>query len=54
MLNHAPHPMGQRYVAVSLHIAYKKGEDGVVDVAKAWLDNLLLPSPFVYLTLYVY
>ncbi|KAH8995217.1 hypothetical protein EDB86DRAFT_1182462 [Lactarius hatsudake] len=40
MLEHAPHPLGRRYVAVSLHVAR---EDGVVDAAKAWLDNLLLP-----------
>ncbi|KAH9170892.1 hypothetical protein EDB89DRAFT_1218022 [Lactarius sanguifluus] len=40
MLEHAPHPLGRRYVAVSLHIAR---EDGVVNAAKAWLNNLLLP-----------
>ncbi len=55
MLEHAPHPLGQRYVAVSLHVAHQKGEDGVVNAAKAWLDYLLLPSPFLYdLYLYVY
>ncbi|KAH9011480.1 hypothetical protein EDB85DRAFT_1117299 [Lactarius pseudohatsudake] len=41
MLEHAPHPLGRRYVAVSLHVAAR--EDGVVNAAKAWLDNLLLP-----------
>ena len=47
MLEHAPNPPGQRYVAVTLHIAHEKGEDTVVDVAKAWMDNLLLPSKFL-------
>src|SRR6266702_1724222 len=54
MLEHAPHPLGRRYVAVSLHVAHQKSEDGVVNAAKAWLDNLLLPSPFACLSLYVY
>ncbi|KAH9033502.1 hypothetical protein EDB85DRAFT_1951170, partial [Lactarius pseudohatsudake] len=45
MLLHAPNSLGQRYVAICLHIAHQKGEDGVVNAAKAWLDNLLLPSP---------
>jgi hypothetical protein len=54
MLEHAPHPLGRRYVAVSLHVAYRKGPDGVVNAAKAWLDNLLLPSPFVHLSLYAH
>ena len=49
MLKHVPHPLGQRYVAICLHIAHQKGKDGVVNAAKAWLDNLLLPSPLVYL-----
>jgi hypothetical protein len=53
MLKHAPHPLGRRYVAICLHIAHQKGEDGVVNAAKAWLDNLLLPSPLVYLSIYV-
>ncbi|KAF8256992.1 hypothetical protein EI94DRAFT_127631 [Lactarius quietus] len=43
ILMHAPHPLGRRYVAICLHIAHEKGEDGVVNAAKAWLDNLLLP-----------
>ncbi|KAH9012724.1 hypothetical protein EDB85DRAFT_1900150 [Lactarius pseudohatsudake] len=43
MLEHAPHPLGRRYVAVSLHVARQMGEDGVVNTAKAWLDDLLLP-----------
>ncbi|KAH9168291.1 hypothetical protein EDB89DRAFT_2074117 [Lactarius sanguifluus] len=43
MLEHAPHPLGRRYVAVTLHVARQKGEDGVVNAAKAWLDGLLLP-----------
>ena len=47
MLEHAPHPLGRRYVAVSLHIAHRRGEDGVVNAAKAWLDNLFLPSSFL-------
>lgn len=43
MLKHAPHPLGKRYVAVCLHIAHRKGVDGVVDAARAWLHNLILP-----------
>ncbi|KAH9003344.1 hypothetical protein EDB86DRAFT_2826509 [Lactarius hatsudake] len=43
MLEHAPHPLGQRYVAVCLHLAHQRGEDEVVNIAKAWLDYLLLP-----------
>ncbi len=54
MLEHAPHPLGRRYVAVCLHVTNQKGEDGVVNAAKVWLDYLLLPSPFDYLSLYVY
>jgi hypothetical protein len=54
MLEHAPHPLGQRYVALSLLVAHQEGEDGVVDAAKTWLDGLLLPSVFVYLYLFVY
>jgi hypothetical protein len=49
MLLHAPNPLGKRYVAVCLHVAHKKGEDGVVNAAKAWLDNLFLPSPSLFL-----
>ncbi|KAH8993056.1 hypothetical protein EDB86DRAFT_2830278 [Lactarius hatsudake] len=48
MLLHAPNSLGQRYVAVCLHIAHKKGEDGVVNAAKAWSDNLLLPMLAIY------
>lgn len=47
MLEHAPHPLGQRYVAIALHIAHRKGQDAVVDLAKAWLDYLFLPSQFL-------
>jgi hypothetical protein len=54
MLKHAPHPLGKRYFAVCLHVAHQKGEDGVVNAAKAWLDNLLLPSPLFYLSICVY
>jgi hypothetical protein len=54
MLEHAPHPLGRRYVALALHVVHRRGEDGVVNAAKAWLDNLFLPSPFVYLSLYVH
>jgi hypothetical protein len=50
MLVHAPHPLGQRYVAVCLHIVHQKGEDGVVNAAKVWLDNLFLPSPSFFLS----
>jgi lipopolysaccharide biosynthesis protein len=45
MLLHAPKPLGQRYVAVCLHIVHQQGEDGVVNAAKVWLDHLFLPSP---------
>ena len=45
MLIHAPQPSGERYVAICIHIAHQKGEDGIVNAAKAWLNNLLLPSP---------
>ncbi|KAH8992899.1 hypothetical protein EDB92DRAFT_1855517, partial [Lactarius akahatsu] len=48
MLLHAPNFLGQRYVAICLHIAHQKGEDGVVNAAKAWLDNLLLPMLAIY------
>ena len=51
MLQHAPHSSGRRYVAICLHIAYQKGEDDVVNAAKAWLDNLLLPSSLFHLSL---
>ena len=50
MLKHAPHSSGRRYVAICLHIAHQKGEDGVVNAAKAWLDNLLLPSTLFHLS----
>jgi len=50
MLMHAPHPLGQRYVAFCLHIAHQKGVDEVINAAKAWLDYLMFPSPFVYLS----
>lgn len=49
MLLHAPHPLGQRYVAVCLHTAHRKGEDGIVNAAKLWLENLILPSLFLSL-----
>jgi hypothetical protein len=49
MLQQAPDPCGQRYVAVALHIAHEKGTDAVIDVAKAWLDYLFLPSPCLHL-----
>lgn len=44
MIIHAPHPLGQRYVAISLHIAYLKGEDAIINLAKAWMEHLFLPS----------
>ncbi len=49
MLECAPHPLGRQYVAVCLHIAHQKGVDEAVNAAKAWLDHLMFPSPFVYL-----
>jgi hypothetical protein len=51
MLLHAPHPLGQRYVAVCLRIAHQKGEDGVVNAAKVWLHDLFLPSLSLFLSL---
>ncbi|KAJ7622994.1 hypothetical protein B0H17DRAFT_1112146 [Mycena rosella] len=45
MLDHAPTPLGARYVAVALHVAATKDDNGssVVGAAKAWLDQLVLP-----------
>ncbi|KIM40633.1 hypothetical protein M413DRAFT_446058 [Hebeloma cylindrosporum] len=43
MVIHAPHPLGQRYAAVSLHIAHEKGEDTVINLATAWMEQLFLP-----------
>jgi hypothetical protein len=54
LLEHAPHPLGQRYIALSLHVAHQEGIDGVIDAAKAWLDGMLLPSVFIYLSPFVY
>src|SRR6266404_4177567 len=54
MLEHAPHPLGRRYVAVCLHVAHQKGEDGLFNAAKGWLDYLLLPSAFVDLSFHYY
>ena len=48
MLKHAPHPLRERYVAVSLLIAQQRGEDVLVRTAKAWLDHLVIPSQFIY------
>lgn len=53
MLEHAPHPSGQRYVAFCLLGARQRGEDAVVHVAKAWLDNLFLPSLFHFYFFFV-
>lgn len=47
MIVHVPHPLGQRYVAVSLHIAHQKGEDAVINLAKAWMEQLFFPSQFL-------
>lgn len=44
MLIHAPHPSGKRYVAINLHIAYRKGSETIVNVAQAWMEDLFLPS----------
>lgn len=44
MLVHAPHPGGQRYVAVALHIAQGKGVEVLIELGKAWLEDLLFPS----------
>ena len=44
MLDMAPNQSGKRYVAVALHIAHKKEKGAVVDIAKAWMDYLFLPS----------
>jgi len=44
MLDDAPDPSGQRYVAIVLHIASGKGSEAVIDAAKAWFDHLFLPS----------
>jgi len=48
MIIHAPHPLGRRYVAVCLHIAHQKGKAAaVVNLAKAWMEQLFLPSQFL-------
>jgi hypothetical protein len=44
MVIYAPHPHGQCYAAVALHIASGRGPDTIVNLANAWLKNLLLPS----------
>ncbi len=41
LLDHAPHPLGKRYIAVCLDIANEKGHDGVVNAARVWMH---LPS----------
>ena len=38
---------------VRLHIAQQKSEEGIVNAVKAWLDNVVLPSPFIYCSLYI-
>jgi hypothetical protein len=48
MLDHAPDPSGQRYVAVVLNVAVVKGVGAVVEAARAWLDYLFFPSQFLY------
>ena len=48
MLKCAPHPLGERYVAVSLLIAQQMGKDAIVRVAKEWLNHLVIPSQFIY------
>ena len=53
MLEYAPHPLGVRYVAVSLLVAYQLGEDGLVNAARSWLDHLLLPSQFINIYLFI-
>jgi hypothetical protein len=53
MLEHAPHPLGRRYVAIALCIAKGKGQDAVINVAKAWMDYLFIPSEFLYLSFYI-
>ena len=40
--------VGARATSVGvMTIAHQKGEDRVFNAAKAWLDNLFLPSPFL-------
>ncbi|KAJ6593432.1 hypothetical protein B0H19DRAFT_1056001 [Mycena capillaripes] len=56
MLQEAPDPSGQRYAAVALHIAHRKGVEAFVDVAKAedrkslrgcrnfgWRQHIIIP-----------
>ncbi|TFK65856.1 hypothetical protein BDN72DRAFT_900316 [Pluteus cervinus] len=43
MLEYAPHTLGRRYVAVTLYIANSKGQDVVIDVVRAWVENIFLP-----------
>ena len=46
MLNYAISNTGRRYVAVVIHIAHTKGEEAVVNIAKAWMEHLFFPSQF--------
>lgn len=48
-LHHAPHPLGQRYVVVALHIANRKGV--VIAIAESWMKQMFLPSQFLSLSL---
>ena len=54
ILGHAQQPSGECYVAICLHIAHQRREDGIVDAAKAWRGSLPLPGLFGCLSLYVY
>lgn len=54
MLTEAPHPDGRRYVSVALRISYSKGEGVVVELAKAWMESLFLPSACDHLNCVLY
>lgn len=53
MLEHAPHTSGKRYVAVALYIAHQKGTGTVINIAKAWMEHLFLPSERFYHPSYI-
>ncbi len=53
MLTYAPHPEGQRYVAVVLQIAHKHGPEAVVKVARTWRGLFFESQLSVYMKLRV-
>lgn len=50
MLLDAPHPLGQRYIALLLYVAASKGHLYVAHLASVLLDHLLFPGQSRFLT----